>query len=114
MVIRPDKRAEILTRRVLEGRERRVLHLAGGILSAQSTISAISTANGSFEPEIGDEWRVPMVENQPTSGPIHHFDPPITRSATGENGPDGGNGGNGGNGGKRTGNTPTEKVAIEL
>lgn len=54
MVIRPGDRDELLSRRVVEGRKRRVLHLAGGVLSAEPAIPTISTSGPVGEAASGD------------------------------------------------------------
>jgi hypothetical protein len=106
MVIRPGDRDEILIRRVLEGRTRSVLHMAPGILTAQSIISTIPTRNLDSFPCNNDDCGTPKVGSSPTIGAIHHRDQPFTPADGPVDGIDGGNGENGGNQLAARGETP--------
>jgi hypothetical protein len=78
-------------------------NLGAGILSAQPAIPAIPASDSDLDPENGDKWWIPMVENLCGASETRHENPPSTPLLDPENGPDGGNGGNGG---KRRGEAP--------
>jgi hypothetical protein len=96
MVVRPGDREELLTRKVLEGRTRSVLHLAAGVLSPESTIPTIPTGKALGESKNSGGMVAATVGNSPVHKKTHHRQPPSTARAVPENGGDGGNGGNGG------------------
>lgn len=106
MVIRQTP-GELLSRRVLEGRSRNVLHLAAGALCMESRKSHIPHGHRDSKSTSEDKCRIPVGESRPTLPEIPHDNPALALPESSKTDPVTGNVGNAG---KCPGDTPAWNV----